>query len=250
MRFEVFLPLRQLTLTVPITAVAALVLISSVASGQSRCPPLAQPILSQELEAMISKGKPDDALECVKLLADQASQQPDDLIDEIAYQLSKQSSDAIDRLGGGANVSAATHLRAAALWRQYLDNVKEPIDLARVQFGAKKTEQHARYGDFGQFTETLMQSMGRLKKKLPADLVTQFFATLNRCPSWNRLQRDHVFKDDFKKITCSAPCRALHERVAITLSKTLQLDPPTTAGTTLLAENTSRLQERLKCTDQ
>lgn len=230
----------------------AVALIALVALGTARaddCPPLEQPALSQGLAALIRVGRPDDALVCIWRGLESAEQQGVVHSDEVAYQLAKQASDAIETLGDGATVAAASHVRAATLWRRYLDNVSKPYDLTRITFGTRKIEQHARFGDFLEFATAIVAAIGKLERAVPTDFVNQFFTTLYRCREWNRPLRSSASDKTYASAVCAPACRTEVTNLSQRLLDATQPAADASPGSRALASNAAKLKERLQCTD-
>jgi hypothetical protein len=199
-------------------------------------------LLSNGLEQMIKRGQPDDALQCIFDMQGNA----DNLPDEIAYQLAKNASDAIEALGTDGEVFPIFHERAAGLWDSYLQNVSAPFDIGRVSFALTKIMQHGRFTKFERFVPSIAKAFSRGGSKIAKGQVDQFFTTLKRCPNWNIVSKPGTGSD--LGSICTKPCGEIVQGALSALTEELGPRPwATSVGTKRLTTNANAIEESLVC---
>lgn len=217
-------------------------LLLSNALSAAACPSAQQPLLSNGLELMIHNGQADDALQCIFDLQGKADNQSD----EVWYQLAKNASDAIERLGEEGGGFPIYHDRAASLWDSYLQNVSAPFDATRVSFALTKIMQHGRFTRFEQFIPSIAKAFNRGGARIALNQADQFFATFKRCPNWNVVSKVNAGGD--LGGACTKPCGDIAKLILSSLSDELGQRPwVTSAGTKRLTINANAMEESFQC---
>ncbi|MDB5870646.1 MAG: hypothetical protein JWQ07_88 [Ramlibacter sp.] len=226
------------------SACGLLIAIAPVASrGQLLdCPPPEQPALSNALNRMVGAKHADDAMQCIKRIAEQESEvDGGSYPDEIKYHLAKQASVAIEDLRQGGGEFRPYNRLAAALWRAYLDKAPTPVDKTRLLTGITNLLNYARFAEFEEFVPTIVGAMSRGRAWLAPTHADQFFTTLNRCPKWL-----DTTKSESK--LCHPPCPSMGRTVLSSLSSEFgSADWSGTEGIKRLFANSKALETRLIC---